>query len=70
MGAGKKEKPFLVTFLSLCFFIIKLILQLLYDCSEPLGESHCNHNNGKLAQGEDEVQRIWREYFKDLYNID
>ena len=22
------------------------------------------------AQGEDEVQRIWKEYFEDLYNID
>ena len=23
-----------------------------------------------LAQGEDEVQRIWRKYFEDLHNID
>ena len=26
--------------------------------------------NGRLAQGEDEVQRMWKEYFEDLYNID
>ena len=26
--------------------------------------------NGRLAQGEDEVRRIWNEYFEDLYNID
>ena len=26
--------------------------------------------NGILAQEEDEVQRIWKEYFEDLYNID
>ena len=26
--------------------------------------------NERLEQEEDEVQRIWREYFKDLYNID
>ena len=33
----------------------------------------CNRikdENGKLAQGEDEVQRIWKEYFEDLFNID
>ena len=23
-----------------------------------------------LAQGEDEVRKIWKEYFEDLYNID
>ena len=23
-----------------------------------------------MAQGEDEVRRIWKEYFKDLHNID
>ena len=23
-----------------------------------------------MTQGEDEVRRIWKEYFKDLYNID
>ena len=23
-----------------------------------------------MAQGEDELQRIWKEYFEDLYNID
>ena len=26
--------------------------------------------NGRLAQDEDEVWRIWKEYFEDLYNID
>ena len=25
--------------------------------------------NGRLAQGEDEVRKIWKEYFEDLYNI-
>ena len=29
----------------------------------------CNRN-GRLAQGEDELQRIWKEYFEDLYKID
>ena len=36
------------------------------------GES-CNRikdGNRKLAQGEDEVRRIWKEYFEVLYNID
>ena len=23
-----------------------------------------------MAQGEDEVRKIWKEYFEDLYNID
>ena len=23
-----------------------------------------------MAQGEDELRRIWKEYFEDLYNID
>ena len=26
--------------------------------------------NERLAWGEDEVQKIWKEYFEDLYNID
>ena len=26
--------------------------------------------NGKLVLGEDEVQRIWKDYFEDLYNVD
>ena len=26
--------------------------------------------NWRLAQGEDEVQSIWNQYFEDLYNID
>ena len=25
--------------------------------------------NGGLAQAEDKVQRIWKEYFEDMYNI-
>ena len=24
----------------------------------------------KVEQGEDELRRIWKEYFEDLYNID
>ena len=31
--------------------------------------SRIKDGNGKLAQGEDEVQRCWKEYFEDLYNI-
>ena len=33
----------------------------------------CNRikeENGRLAQGEDEVRKIWKEYFEDPYNID
>ena len=26
--------------------------------------------NGRLAQGEEEMRRIWKEYFEDLYNIE
>ena len=26
--------------------------------------------NGRLALGEVEVRRIWKEYFEELYNID
>ena len=26
--------------------------------------------NGRLAQGEDEVRKIWKEYFEYLYIID
>ena len=26
--------------------------------------------NGRLAQGEDKVRKIWKEYFEDVYNID
>ena len=32
--------------------------------------SRIKDGNGRLAQGEIEVQRIWKEYFEDLYNID
>ena len=34
------------------------------------GCSRIKDGNGRLAQGEDEVRRIWKEYFEDLYNID
>ena len=32
--------------------------------------SRIKEGNRRLAQGEDEVRRIWKEYFEDLYNID
>ena len=32
--------------------------------------SRIKDGNGRLAQGKDEVRRIWKEYFEDLYNID
>ena len=32
--------------------------------------SKIKDGNGRLALGEDEVQRIWKDYFKDLHNID
>ena len=32
--------------------------------------SKIKDEKGRLAQGEDEVRRIWKEYFEDLYNID
>ena len=28
------------------------------------------YGNGRLTLGEDEVGRIWKDYFEDLYNID
>ena len=31
--------------------------------------SRVKYRNGRLAQGEDEVRKIWKEYFEDLYNI-
>ena len=31
--------------------------------------SRINDGNGRLAQGEDELRRIWKEYFEDLYSI-
>ena len=31
--------------------------------------SKINDRNGRLAQGEDEVRRFWKEYFEDLCNI-
>ena len=32
--------------------------------------SRIKHRDGRLAQGKDEVGRIWKEYFEDLYNVD
>ena len=32
--------------------------------------SRLNDGNGRLAQGEDELRKIWKEYSEDLYNID
>ena len=32
--------------------------------------SRIKGGNGRSAQGEDEIRRIWKEYFEDLYNID
>ena len=31
--------------------------------------SRIKDGNRRLAQGEDEVRRIWKKYFQDLYNI-
>ena len=30
--------------------------------------SRIKDGNGRLAQGEDKVRKIWKEYFEDLYN--
>ena len=32
--------------------------------------SKIKDGNWRLAQGEHEVQNIWKKYFEDLYNID
>ena len=32
--------------------------------------SRIKDGNGRLAQGEDEVRKIWKENFEDLYTID
>ena len=32
--------------------------------------SRIKDGNGRLAQREDEVRKIWNEYFEDLHNID
>ena len=32
--------------------------------------SRIKEGNGRLALEEVEMQRIWKEYFEDLYNID
>ena len=34
------------------------------------GEVESCSRNGRLARGEAEVRRIWKEYFEDFYNID
>ena len=31
--------------------------------------SRIKDGNGRLAQGEDEMRRVWKKYFEDLYNI-
>ena len=31
--------------------------------------SRVKDGNGRLAKEEDEARKIWKEYFKDLYNI-
>ena len=28
------------------------------------------NRNGRLAHGENEARKIWKDYFEDLYNID
>ena len=32
--------------------------------------SRIKDGNRKLVKGEDEVRRIWKEYFEYLYNVD
>ena len=32
--------------------------------------SRIKDGNGKLAQEEDEVRKIWKDYLEDLYDID
>ena len=32
--------------------------------------SRIKDGNGRLAQGEDGVRRLWKDYFEDIYNID
>ena len=32
--------------------------------------SRISNGNGRLNQGEDEVRKIWKKYFEDVYNID
>ena len=31
--------------------------------------SRIKYGNGRMAKGDDEVRKIWKEYFEDLYNI-
>ena len=49
-------------------------MKLFWKVSNAIGGkaescSRIKDGNGRLAQGEDEVRRIWK-YFEDLYNID
>ena len=32
--------------------------------------SRIKDGNGRLILGEDEVRKIWKEYFEDMYNVD
>ena len=32
--------------------------------------SNIKDGNGRLQLGEDEVRRIWKDYFEDMHNID
>ena len=32
--------------------------------------SRIKNGNVRLALGEDELQRIWKDYFEDVFNID
>ena len=32
--------------------------------------SRIKDGNERLAQGEDEMRKCWKEYFEDLHNID
>ena len=41
------------------------------EVSNVKGELQQNKGqNGRLEQEEDEVRKIWKEYFEDLYKID
>ena len=37
---------------------------------EGVSVSRIQDGNGRYAQGEDEVGKIWKQYFEDLNNID
>ena len=50
----------------------KLFWKRVNNANEGKGENsnRIKDGNGRLALGEDEVPKIWKEYFEDLYNID